>query len=82
MSRKRRFKRKTLGRLQMFFGKKAYTGHTVAIQVKQYSTHMEGGEFHVPDETHYKICYKKKNILPRLPGLLVSYKLQTIPVHV
>lgn len=82
MSRKRRFKRKTLGRLQMFFGKKAYTGHTIAIQVKQYSTHMESGEFHAPDEIHYKKCYKKKNILLRLLGLLVSSQLQTILVCV
>lgn len=75
MSRKRRFKRKTLGRLQMFFGKKAYIGHTVAIQVKQYSTHMESAEFHLPDEIHYKKCYKKKDTLLRLLGLLVLSQL-------
>lgn len=68
MSRKRRFKRKTLGRLQMFFGKKPYTGHAGTIQTKQYSTHMESIDLTTPSELHYKKCYKKKSILPQQPG--------------
>ena len=68
MSRKRRFKRKTLGRLQMFFGKKPYTGHAGTIQTKQHSTHMESIDLTTPTELHYKKCYKKKNILPQQHG--------------
>lgn len=60
MSRKRRFKRKTLGRLHMFFGKKPYTGYRGSVQVKQYSTHMELIETHTPGEVHYKNVTKKK----------------------
>lgn len=60
MSRKRRFKRKTLGRLQMFFGKKAYTGHRGVIQVRQHSTHIENIEIRTPEETHYRNVTKKK----------------------
>ena len=80
MSRKRRFKRKTLGRLQMFFGKKPYTGHSGAIQIKQYSTHMESIDLTTPSELHYKKCYKKKSILPRQLVLQVLFQSLTIQI--
>ncbi len=60
MSKKRRFKKKTLGRLQMFFEKKPYLGFKHGIRfVLQYSC-LVCEEVYVTKLNHYNNVTKKK----------------------
>lgn len=59
MSKKRRFKRKTLGRLQMFFGKNPYTGNTGSQKAYMDSNTTYVPNVLSPQQIHYKNVTKK-----------------------
>ncbi len=62
MSKKKRFRKKTLGRLSMFFKNNPYTGYVNSIVLSQNSIVLNFNTSFKPIATHYNKCYKKKNL--------------------
>lgn len=60
MSKRRRFKRKTLGRLHMFFQKKPYTGFRNSVTQAQTSSCIHSVSNHEVTLTHYSNVTKKE----------------------
>lgn len=61
MSKKKRFRKKTLGRLSMFFKNNPYTGYLNNIALSQNSIVLNFSTEFQSSIIHYKKCYKKKN---------------------
>ena len=72
MSKKKRFRRKSLGRINMFFKLNPYTGHSPVCLHHQKSEICINTPHNLVSAVHYSKCYKKKNYLPQPLDLLVS----------
>jgi hypothetical protein len=69
MSKKRRFRRKALGRIKMFFQVIPYTGYANTASLIKLSNVTKIFEKNITTVNHYKKCYKKKNLLHPQLGL-------------
>lgn len=63
MSKKRRFQKATIGKLGMFFAKKAYMAfNNIGLLTVQSDVLVNLDINYFSKLVHYKKCYKKKNI--------------------
>lgn len=63
MSKKRRFQKTTIGKLSMFFAKKAYMAFNNIGLLTVHSDVLVNLDInYFTKSVHYKKCYKKKNI--------------------
>lgn len=71
MIKKKRYKRNTLGKLELYFKKEPYTGY-INLKKFYFSTNINNITyiFKQPKIKHYK-CYKKKYIIHPLLDLLI-----------
>ncbi len=67
MSKKKRFKKKTLGRLQMFFEKKPYTGFKNIASTDLTYNCLVSTKVYITQIVHYNNVTKKKIYYPHYP---------------